>query len=186
MAKLKADELKYIKDALKYPILGIDESYTRTGLAVVQNIDSAETLLHADSLDFKHIKTKTEKRFLVKKTVRQLIEAYEPKIVICEKIRTFSQGFISKSYMSATGALIATIVDICFKYDIPVYSVDTRSWKSKVVGTSKHKTKNKKLETMEFVKAKFGFDVNNNDDMADAICIALYPLKEGAILNRET
>lgn len=54
------------------------------------------------------------------------------------------------------------------------------------MGTSKHKTPNKKLETIEFVKNEFDFDVEGNDDMADAICISLYPLKQGAILNRET
>lgn len=183
MAKIKnKEELEYIKNALQYPIIGIDESYTRTGIAVTEN----GKLLYVDSIDFKKMKTKTEKRCAIRKALNSLILNYKPKIIICEKIRTFSQGFISKSYISATGALIATIVDIAFKHDVPVYSVDTRSWKSKVVGTSKHKTSNKKLETIEFIKNEFDFDVEGNDDMADAICISLYPLKQGAILNRET
>lgn len=183
MAKIKnKEELEYIKNVLQYPIIGIDESYTRTGIAVTEN----GKLLYVDSIDFKKMKTKTEKRCAIRKALNSLILNYKPKIIICEKIRTFSQGFISKSYISATGALIATIVDIAFKHDVPVYSVDTRSWKSKVVGTSKHKTSNKKLETIEFVKNEFNFDVEGNDDMADAICISLYPLKQGAILNRET
>lgn len=183
MAKIKnKEELECIKNALQYPVIGIDESYTRTGIAVTEN----GKLLYADSIDFKKLKTKTEKRCAVRKALNSLILNYKPKIIICEKIRTFSQGFISKSYISATGALIATIVDIAFKHDVPVYSVDTRSWKSKVVGTSKHKTSNKKLETIEFVKNEFDFDVEGNDDIADAICISLYPLKQGAILNRET
>lgn len=183
MAKIKnKEELEHIKNVLQYPIIGIDESYTRTGIAVTEN----GKLLYVDSIDFKKMKTKTEKRCAIRKALNSLILNYKPKIIICEKIRTFSQGFISKSYISATGALIATIVDIAFKHDVPVYSVDTRSWKSKVVGTSKHKTSNKKLETIEFVKNEFNFDVEGNDDMADAICISLYPLKQGAILNRET
>lgn len=183
MAKVKKkEELEYIKNALKYPVIGIDESYTRTGIAVIEN----ENLLYAGSIDFKKLKTKTEKRIAIRNVLNKLILGYEPKMIVCEKIRTFSQGFISKSYISSTGALIATIVDIAFVYNIPVYSVDTRSWKSKVVGTSKHRTENKKLETIEFVKRKFNFDVEGNDDIADAICISLYPFKQGAILNRET
>ena len=35
------------------------------------------------------------------------------------------------------GALTSVIVDVCYEYDIPVYSVDTRAWKAQVVGTSK-------------------------------------------------
>lgn len=64
MAKIKnKEELEYIKNALQYPIIGIDESYTRTGIAVTEN----GKLLYADSIDFKKMKTKTEKRNAVKK-----------------------------------------------------------------------------------------------------------------------
>lgn len=40
-------------------------------------------------------------------------------------------------YIKEMGALNATIIDMAYKFDIPVYSVDTRSWKSQVIGTSK-------------------------------------------------
>lgn len=63
-------------------------------------------------------------------------------ICIIERIRLQSakpdsNHFLNLSYIKGIGALNALIVDIASEYGIPVYSVDTRSWKSQVVGTSK-------------------------------------------------
>jgi len=100
-------------------------------------------------------------------------------LVVCERIRTFSMGknknggkplqFMNIGYIKATGALIATIVDVAYQFGVKVYSVDTRSWKAQVVGT----TKGGKAPTLAYVKS-LGFDVKN-DDAADSACIALYP-----------
>jgi hypothetical protein len=69
-----------------------------------------------------------------------------------------------------------------------VYSVDTRSWKSKIVGSSKARTtkdgkRDAKGDTIKYVQT-LGFDLfirtdrNGNDiyddDAADSACIALY------------
>lgn len=40
-------------------------------------------------------------------------------------------------YIKGIGALNALIVDLAHEYQIPVYSVDTRSWKSQVIGSSR-------------------------------------------------
>jgi len=92
--------------------------------------------------------------------------------------------------IKAQSALIAAIVDAAFEFDIRVYSVDTRHWKTRVLGTSRPK-----FEPIEGVKnpQKFGsvrkmidlgfYDnlynegsrgFTLNDDMADAGCISLY------------
>jgi len=95
---------------------------------------------------------------------------------VCERIRTFTMGkkegkgqFLNINYIKATGGLITTIVDAAYLFGIKVYSVDTRSWKAQVVGT----TKGGKAPALEFIK-NLGFDVKN-DDAADSACIALYP-----------
>ena len=67
-------------------------------------------------------------------------------ICIIERIRLQSQGFINIDYIKSIGALNAMIVDTASQYNIPVYSVDTRAWKSASVGTSKEKSN------------KYGFD----------------------------
>ena len=40
-------------------------------------------------------------------------------------------------YIKSIGALNSVIADVCHDYSVPVYSVDTRCWKSQVIGTSK-------------------------------------------------
>ena len=105
------------------------------------------------------------------------------------------------SQLSFVTPKILLIVDTAYQHDVPVYSVDTRSWKSKVFGNSKTdavKYKNfekpEKAAAILFVKSK-GFDVTiknkdgsykihkrgknagkvfYDDDAADSGCIALY------------
>lgn len=124
-------------------VIGIDQSYTRTGITVLCDKEIFEMY----SLDFKGCKTNTEKRNTLKTELRRIIDMviYETGIentreditIVTERIRLRSQGFLSESYLKATGALIATIIDTVSIYQIPVYSVDTRSWKGQIVGSSK-------------------------------------------------
>jgi Holliday junction resolvasome RuvABC endonuclease subunit len=76
--------------------------------------------------------------------------------------------------MIKTGVSILTcIIDVAYANGIKVYSVDTRAWKSAVIGTSKPKGGDKKLPALEFVKS-LGFEVYDDDDAADSACIALF------------
>lgn len=178
-------------------IIGIDQSYTKTGISVCAD----GKLLKVKSINYKGLKTRSEKRRELRRVLTLLInncsrQATETTI-ICERIRTFSKSFGSKgkgnsqglnpNYLKMTGALVATIVDAASEFNVNVYSVDTRAWKSKVVGSSKaKKTKGKrdaKGDTVKFVQ-KLGFNMfirtNKNgvdiydDDAADSACIALY------------
>lgn len=124
-------------------VIGIDQSYTRTGITVLYD----KEIFEMHSLDFKGCKTNTEKRNTLKTELRRIIDKviYEADIenikkdimVITERIRLRSQSFLSENYLKATGALIATIIDVGDYYMCPVYSVDTRAWKSVIVGSSK-------------------------------------------------
>jgi hypothetical protein len=171
--------------------VGIDESYTRTGISIAAD----GKLLKVTSTSFRGARFKHEKRKemarIIHKLVPQMLLRAEEVVIICERIRTFSgkkdgsdELFLSINYIKATGALIATIVDAASDYGIEVFSVDTRSWKARVVGTSKAQGKNKKLATLKYV-ANLGFresikiinkkgQIKWNDDAADSACIALY------------
>lgn len=120
-------------------VVGIDQSYTRTGITVLCD----KKIFEMYSLDFKGCKTNTDKRRVLKEqlssileTIREELDEYTPDI-ITERIRLRSQGFLSENYLKSTGALIATIIDTADCYMCPVYSVDTRAWKSAIVGSSK-------------------------------------------------
>lgn len=150
-------------------VLGLDTSYTRTGIAVAED----NKLIKVASIKFKGLKSKSEKRFKVTERLKAYIEKYNPDVILVERTRQFSAGFMSMNAISAQITMTAIVVDVAFLYDIPVYSVDTRSWKSQILGTSKPKDGNKKGYAIDFVKS-LGFDVYDDDDACDAACIALY------------
>lgn len=121
-------------------VIGIDQSYTRTGITVLCNKEIFEMY----NIDYAGYKTNTDKRAILKLKLAGIIEqivveldAPDDITIITERIRLRSQGFLSENYIKSTGALVAVIVDVADEYHIPVYSVDTRSFKSQIVGSSK-------------------------------------------------
>ena len=142
-------------------MLGIDQSYTRFGIAVAAD----GVLLNAESMAMS-FKNKTVKRIAFRAMVEAWTQLYEPDIVVVERVRMFSQSFVSTATIIALGGLVAVAMDAV--YPVPVFSVDTRNWKSKVLGT----VKASKEDAVVFVK-KLGFDVDH--DAADAACMALSP-----------
>ncbi len=117
--------------------IGIDQSYKRTGMSV-----SADgKLLRVTSVDLSKLKSKTEKRQTlrdaVESCVRSVSKRADSTIILLERVRTFSDGFLSTPYVKSMGALNAVVVDVAFKYGVSVMNVDTRAWKASVIGTSK-------------------------------------------------
>mgnify|MGYP002764591971 FL=1 len=181
-------------------IIGLDQSYKRTGISIAVN----GKLKKVSSINFQHVKTKTEKRLLLAKTLEKAIKSclkkYPPEdiAIICERIRTYTAGYdLRPDYLKTTGALIAYIVDTAYKYGIEVYSIDTRAWKSAVLGSSKavfppvNGVKDpQKFGSVAYI-IKLGFEENlrsksnrnkyyMDDDMADGACIALSPFRARA------
>jgi len=177
--------------------VGIDQSYTRSGISI-----SADGVLKkVTSIPFKGCTTKTDKRREIAQVLHKVLTSSRQTstrtVIIVERIRTFSgkDAFLSMNYIKATAALIAVIVDVAAGYDVPVFSVDTRAWKSKIVGTSKGSKESNKLKTIKHVK-RLGFDVSSknkkgnivyDDDAADSACISLYAFlpKSTRMLKRE-
>lgn len=195
-------------------VIGIDQSYTRTGIS----ISGDGQLLKVGYIPFEPSECHSEKRKKVTKVLSNIIERNKHKasqlIVIVERIRQFSGGTLSMDYIKSTGALIGCIVDTAAEYGIPVYSADTRSWKSQVVGTSvpkanKYNVDPKKWPTIEFLlrrrdvreadllvevgkrSKKYAKQIDGvkycyNDDAADSACISLYGFSKGRSLKKET
>nr|DAP31928.1 MAG TPA: HOLLIDAY JUNCTION RESOLVASE [Caudoviricetes sp.] len=136
-------------------IVGIDQSYKDTGISIwfdgklkqatdcfAQNLENNTVKRSALRSKLLNIFGKLNAKKLAYNSVKEDCEL----ICIIERIRLQSQGFINIDYIKSIGALNAMIVDTANIYNIQVYSVDTRAWKSAVVGTSKGKAN------------KYGFD----------------------------
>lgn len=123
----------------KQMYIGIDQSYANTGISIV--CDGALQDIKSVRLD--KCKNHSERRRVLSHKLNSLLVRSCAKadsvVCICEAARLHGgpNSFINIDAIKAMGALTATIVDVCDKYDVPVYSVDTRCWKSQVIGTSK-------------------------------------------------
>lgn len=191
-------------------VIGIDESYKRTGITVLRNNEKEPLIM--TSVEFDKCNNNSDKReYLVSKlfNVMDNLDAMgynEPHCitVIVERIRLRSQGFLSFDYIKSASALVSKIIDFFIDYDVLVYSVDTRAWKSSIVGTSnpeenKYGIDPRKYPTIKYMRdngllkyivkeyrgrGKAGIiDVkidgkkvpcSINDDLADSYCIAKY------------
>lgn len=189
-------------------VLGIDESYLRSGISIA--IDGKLVVVRSEA--FKGCECNSSKRHKMRKLVSNIIQSNRHKceefIIIVERIRTISQGSgrkqgfgLKPDYLKSTGALISSIVDEAYLHSVPVYSVDTRSWKSQVLGSSttdlvkyKNYEKPEKGRAIEFIEKKgFGLKIKDkngehkihergknigkyyhDDDAADSGCMALY------------
>ena len=175
--------------------IGLDQSDTDSGIAVVQ----AGKVLFTGHEKFEGCKLKYDKRKLLVKRLEKLIDKCKSKgdvLVTIEAVRLFSGSnpHISVNYIFGTCALVGAIVDCCITKNVPITWVETRSWKKGVLGSSKPlqkplegvKDKNKiasilyciKLGLKEKISYKVQHGKNKgqiryNDNIADAICIAM-------------
>lgn len=130
---------KQCKKQYKYKrvVVGIDQSYNNTGISIAAD----GKLVKVRSLKLDKHETNSDRRRALAETLDGLLKAVCPKaktvVCIIERIRLRSQGFLNIDYIKSIGALNSIIVDVCHKYSIDVYSVDTRCWKAQVIGTSK-------------------------------------------------
>jgi hypothetical protein len=186
-------------------VIGIDQSYKNTGISIA--VDGQIKTISNYRLDC--FNNNSEKREKLSNKLQNVFQKYSEKsrqqdfslCVIIERIRLLSQGFLNIDYIKSIGALNALIIDVAYQYDIPVYSVDTRAWKSQIIGTSKPKNNKYKIDPNKWptilwliqngyedqilrpvsnrkkngiVKIIDGQNYTYDDDAADSACIALY------------
>lgn len=176
-------------------VIGLDQSYTDTGLCIAIN----GVPKYAESVSFDGVKGKSDKRSKLSERLRLIIDKFKSKYtitIVLEAVRLFSgsQPHISTSYIFSTCAMIGTLVDIANEYGVEIYWIETRSWKKYVLGSSKpsgRKLKGvkdpKKVDSVLYAKS-IGFgnvisykvergknkgQIRYNDNIADAICIAI-------------
>lgn len=188
-------------------VIGIDQSYSNTGISICLN----GKIIKVINVELHKLPNNTERRKQLNKALyyevlNYLLEytkfnlnQYEI-ICIIERIRLQSQGFLNFDYIKGIGALNAVIIDFFSDWFIPVYSVDTRSWKSNIVGSSKPMENKYGLPAEKFptilycvkhgykkyiidyevgrkkkgIIEKNGKKYTYDNDKADAICISLY------------
>lgn len=123
----------------KQIVIGVDQSYKNTGISIVTD----GVLRDVKSIRLEKYKANSKKRYVIRSHIEKLLELSTERalsvICIVERARIHGgpNSFINIDAIKAIGALTATIVDVCAMYDVPVFSVDTRCWKSQVIGTSK-------------------------------------------------
>lgn len=186
-------------------VIGIDESYTNTGisLCIDKKVITVKSLI---------TRTKNDMRLYVQNEISNLAHIanwdynihHTEMAVVFERVRLFSSSFISTQYMLSMSYLNGAIIMKAIEEEIPCYSIDTKCWKSHVVGSSKPQENKygvdpKKFITLDYCmknpelkkyvveyeenerkqkkcyKAKDGKYVRFNDNLADAICISLSP-----------
>lgn len=155
-------------------MVAFDQSYDGFGYSVASN----GKVIKYGTLRLTVFKTKAQKRKAIRALVYGLSKRHKPNKIIVERTRVFSQGFISKKTIMSFGSLLTVIVDSS-PGGTPIYSVDTRSWKSKVIGRAAAS----KQDAVSFAR-KLGLRPDSHD-AADAICISLYAFVHKPLLQRE-
>lgn len=127
-------------------VIGIDQSYVDTGIAIGYNGELKNVIDCKPLSTATHTQTRIMLREVLLSVFGKMKELSNHRgceiVCIIERIRLQSvnhgnDNFINFNYIKGIGALNAVIVDTAAQYGISVYSVDTRSWKSQVIGTSK-------------------------------------------------
>ena len=119
--------------------IGVDQSYANTGISVV----SKSKLKSVRAIELSKLKNNSEKRlalaFEIKKTIDFVLRKNQHAkiIIIIERVRVFSQGVLAPKIIRSLAMLDSVIIDVAYFKGVEVFSVDTRCWKSKVIGTSK-------------------------------------------------
>lgn len=203
--------LKTVKNKI---VVGIDQSYKRTGITVLEDDVLIRKMFYIDGSGMTHASYRRKIRCELSMILTELKESKSKVEIIMERIRLRSRKkedgrnqndiFISLNYIQSTAALCGVIIEVGEQYNMPVYSVDTRAWKSAIVGTSKplengYGLPPEKYPTILYVKnrgllkniievyegraTKGIITINEHgnryrarviDDVADSFCIAKY------------
>lgn len=128
----------------KLSCVGIDQSYKRTGISV--SCDGTLKLVRSYDL---HKMSKHDARMKIAKqadtAVKSALSKSEHVVVLLERIRLFSQQFISMPYILSMGMMNGAVYDdLAYNFQeyiesgqLEIMTVETRAWKKAVVGTTK-------------------------------------------------
>lgn len=87
-------------------------------------------------------------------------------MLVMERIRLFRGSAISLDTIVRLAQMVGTIIDHC---DAEAFAIDTRSWKSAVLG----KANASKDDAVSYINNKYKLKLaKTRHDMCDALCIA--------------
>lgn len=145
-------------------VLAVDESYQRTGLAVVRD---GEEIVRVGDVPLNGWRSRIVKRQKLREALQEWMATYHPEMVIVERVRLFNRGHISLKTIAALSGLVAMICDTVDP--LPVYSVDTRQWKRVILGRSNAT----KTDAVRWAREMTGTKYSH--DAADALAMAFVP-----------
>lgn len=185
---------------MKKAIIGIDQSYTDTGIAIA----AGGKILTAISLPLYWQANDTIKRNVLKDKLVDAINMCRDKkkdpIVYIEAVR-INQGQTTFDYIKRAGAMESIIIDTCFYYNVDCRSVASNSWKAGILGSRKKVENEKGIAPEKYMAYKYtcrigcdrytlmecgdrtrkyvslnsnGKKLKYNDNVGDACCISLY------------
>jgi len=136
-------------------VIGIDQSLKCTGISIVAD----GKIKNVVSESYNECKTDTDKRSTLYKRVYTAIHTAKQRsdnvIVIMERIRLKSAGFIDINVIKAMAGLCCTITDCCVNNGIQAYTVDTASWKAQVVGSAKKQDNSYGIDPKKWLTMKY-------------------------------
>ena len=163
-------------------VMGVDiGGATRMGVSLFDNVDNK-------LLDYKTIRrcdsdTNLAHRLSLLHTILDMYSKYGIDILIFESIRLFTYDRIQLPTILSLCRVQTTIINQCSD-KFPIYSVDVRSWKSRVLGSAnsdkhasialvRHRFPQVNLiDAIEHPRKK-EVELQLNHDLADSICISL-------------
>lgn len=151
-------------------VISFDESTTSTGYAIFINGE-----LKDYGAFIEKSKNVLERVSNIMNNIRDLIEYYSPTDVAIENVQITMSAPTARSLMG----LQFMIELLCYQNNIPYTLIRPSSWR-KSLGLSnspKLKRVDKKKETIEYIKNKYGID-EKIDDICDAIAIGESYIKE--------
>lgn len=148
--------------------IGVDQSYARTGISISRH----GRLVVVSSVDLAGMDKHDARRLVCDRIISYasiVMRKGEPLMVLMERIRLFSQNFVSVPYILSMGAMNSAILDAIRDEEdwlgiprgtVEVCTVDTRTWKRGVVGTDKERENEfgvppKKWPAIEFLLERY-------------------------------
>lgn len=166
-------------------VVGIDQSYTKLGLAAV----TRAAVLTAETVDLSKL-NKTQARLATRELVRHYIAKWKPRFIVVERVRLFVGAYISQATAKQLAAMTACIVDAAYCNQeehelrpIKVFSCDTRSWKKGILGAGNAD----KEAAFQWLLSRIPPTMQGmlDHNAADAACMARYAFLPDAKLTRE-
>lgn len=148
-------------------ILALDQA-KKTGVAVFKDSE----LIHHDLVQSKFEKYE-DVIIDINDKISRLINKYHPDIVLLEDVQSIQNQKTFKDLSMLLGSLIAT----CHFKNVNYEVISCNTWRKVLKNNLPYHGKKKqrsewKQAAQDYVKLKF--DLNLNNDTAEAICIALY------------